>query len=154
MKKTPLLFCALLVAAISLVSMPRLDAEAADSGANTKCRMNFDLAGWSIFYKTAKGTGVIRCTNGQRANVKLKATGGGISFGKSELKNGKGSFSKVNDISQLFGGYAESDAHAGASKSADAYAMTKGNISLAISGTGEGWSLGFAFGKFSIKPVQ
>ena len=31
----------------------------------TRCRMTFDLKGWSVFYKRAKGTGVIRCDNGQ-----------------------------------------------------------------------------------------
>jgi hypothetical protein len=30
--------------------------------------------------------------------------------------------------------------------------MTKGEVSLAISGTGEGWDLGVAFGKFTIEP--
>jgi hypothetical protein len=28
--------------------------------------------------------------------------------------------------------------------------MTKGEVSLALSGTGEGWDLGIAFGKFKI----
>jgi hypothetical protein len=29
--------------------------------------------------------------------------------------------------------------------------VTKGEISLALSGTGDGWDLGIAFGKFTIK---
>ena len=29
--------------------------------------------------------------------------------------------------------------------------MTKGEVSLALSGTGRGWDLGVAFGRFTIK---
>ena len=39
--------------------------------------MTFNLKGWSAFYKTAKGDGTITCSNGQKARVKIKATGGG-----------------------------------------------------------------------------
>ena len=36
----------------------------------------------------------------------------------------------------------------------DAQAMTKGDISLAIAGTGKGYDLGFAFGRFKITQVS
>src|SRR5262245_37319501 len=62
------------------------------------CQMTFKLKGWSAFYKTAKGEGVIRCDNGQTANVTLKATGGGITFGKSEVVDGTGKFSGVRNM--------------------------------------------------------
>ena len=45
---------------------------------------------------------------------------------------------------------ASAEAHAGAVKSSKAQAMTKGEVSLALSGTGDGWDLGIAFGKFKI----
>lgn len=120
----------------------------------TRCRITFDLKGWSVFYRRAKGEGVIRCDNGQTANVRLSAHGGGITFGKQEITDGSGSFTKVKDISKLFGSYANSEAHAGASKSADAQALTKGKVSLAFSGTGKGYDLGFSFGALKITPVQ
>jgi hypothetical protein len=120
----------------------------------TRCRMTFDLKGWSVFYRRAKGTGVIRCDNGQNAHVRLSAHGGGVTFGKNEIKDGHGTFTKVEDISKLFGSYATSEAHAGASKSADAQAMTRGKVSLALSGTGEGYDLGFAFGSLKITPIE
>ena len=41
-------------------------------------------------------------------------------------------------------------AHAGAGKSAHAQVVTKGDISLALSGKGEGWDVGIAFGNFII----
>lgn len=126
----------------------------AKKGGSVKCHIKFNLSSWSVFYKRSEGKGVITCGNGQEAYVKISAHGGGVTFGKSEIKKGHGTFSKVNDISDLFGGYATSEAHAGASKSSDAQAMTKGDISLAISGTGKGYDLGFAFGSFKIKPIK
>jgi len=117
----------------------------------TQCRMDFTLSSWSVFYKSSKGEGTITCENGQTAAVKIRAKGGGITFGKSEIADGHGVFSEVGDISVLFGSYAEAQAHAGAEKSTGAHAMTKGKVSLALTGKGEGWNLGFAFGKFTIK---
>ncbi len=120
--------------------------------AETKCHMNFTLSSWSVFYKSGKGRGTVTCDNGQTAKVKIRAQGGGITFGKSKIVNGYGKFSTVKDVKEVFGGYAESEAHAGASGSADAHAMWKGDVSLAISGTGKGWDLGVNFGSFKISP--
>lgn len=143
----------LIVAALSIgLSFPY--EAVAKNKPSVKCRITFNLRSWSVFYKRSKGEGVITCNNGQRADVKISAHGGGVTFGKSEIWGGHGTFSKVNDISELYGGYASSEAHAGASKSAGAEAMTKGDISLAISGTGEGVNIGFAFGSFKIKPIR
>jgi hypothetical protein len=114
------------------------------------CEMKFNLKGWSAFYKTSKGEGTITCNNGQTASVDVKATGGGITFGTEEIADGTGRFSKVNDISELLGSYAQSEAHAGAGKGAGASAMTKGDVQLTLAGTGKGVSVGFAFGKFTI----
>jgi hypothetical protein len=122
-----------------------------ESSKHVKCTMTFNLKGWSAFYKTSKGEGTIHCDNGQSAKVQIKATGGGITFGKSEIVGGTGKFSEVGDIGELFGSYAQSEAHAGAGKSADAQALTKGEVSLALSGTGHGVDVGFAFGKFTIE---
>ncbi len=126
-----------------LVLAPSVHAEA-------DCEMSFSLKGWSAFYKTASGTGTIRCTNGQTARVKIKTKGGGITFGKSSITDGRGEFSGVSNISEVFGTYVEGGAHAGAAKSAKAAVMTKGDVNLAIAGKGKGWDLGVAFGKFVI----
>ena len=112
--------------------------------------MRFSLSGWSVFYKEASGEGTVTCSNGQTANVKLEARGGGLTAGKSSIENGHGDFSKVKDIEEIFGAYADAEAHAGAVKSSGARAMTKGEVSLALTGTGRGWDLGVAFGKFRI----
>jgi hypothetical protein len=81
--------------------------------------------------------------------VNLRSRGGGLSFGKSNI-DGVGKFSGIYDINEILGTYVVGEAHAGAAKSARGTVMTKGNVSLALSGTGEGWNLGVDFGKFTI----
>jgi hypothetical protein len=116
----------------------------------TNCSMKFSMKGWSAFYKTSKGEGTITCDNGQTAAVTLKLTGGGVTFGKTETKNGIGKFSPVGKLENLLGSYGAAEAEAGAVKSTEAQALTKGTVSLALSGTGEGWSLGVSGAKFTI----
>ena len=117
----------------------------------TECKMTYSLKGWSAFYKTSKGSGTITCSNGQSLKVKIKATGGGITFGKSEIVDGTGRFSSARNIGELLGSYVQSEAHAGAGKSSGAQALTKGEVSLTLVGTGRGVDIGFAFGKFTIE---
>jgi hypothetical protein len=118
--------------------------------ANVTCKLAFTMKGWSAFYKTSSGTGTITCSNGQSMNVTLEAKGGGLTVGKSSIEDGHGEFSAVYNISELLGSYVSAEAHAGAVKSAKAQVMTKGEVSLALSGTGRGWDLGVAFGKLTI----
>jgi len=129
-------------------------AGTAQASPKTTCKMKFSMAGWSVLYKTASGSGTITCSNGQKMNVNLKAKGGGLSVGKSKIENGTGEFSEVSDIKELLGSYASGEAHAGASKSSAAEAMTKGEVSLALAGTGEGWDLGITFGSFTISQAK
>lgn len=116
--------------------------------------MTFTMSGWSAFYKTSSGTGTIKCRNGQKAKVKLSAKGGGITFGRSKIKDAVGKFTEVDDISELFGSYGTGEAHAGAGKSAKAAVVTKGDISLAIAGKGTGVDVGISFGKFTIEKTK
>ena len=83
--------------------------------------------------------------------VSLRAKGGGLTAGKSKTVNGSGTFSEVADISELFGGYASAEAHAGAGGASAAQVVTKGTVSLAFSGTGKGIDLGVTFGEFVIE---
>jgi hypothetical protein len=116
----------------------------------TVCRMDYTLKGWSAFYKTSKGSGTITCDNGQTATAKISAKGGGLTAGRSEVREGNGKFSEVSDIRELFGTYASATAAAGAVKSSEAQALTKGEVSLALAGKGTGVELGVSFGKFTI----
>ena len=143
MMNRSLLFVATLLLSAAL-------APAAQAAGPIDCMLRFSVAGWSIFYKTASGTGTVTCSNGQRAAVTIRSKGGGLTVGKSRISDGRGEFSGVGDINDVFGTYASAEAHAGASKSSKAQVMSKGNVSLALAGTGEGWDLGIAFGKFVI----
>jgi hypothetical protein len=119
--------------------------------ATVDCRLNYNLSGWAIIYKEASGSGTVTCSNGQSANVNITAKGGGLAAGKYEIDDGVGTFSKVRDISEIFGTYAQAEAQAGAVKSAHAQALTKGEVSLGLAGTGRGWDLGVSFGAFTIE---
>ena len=117
----------------------------------TVCQMTYVISGWSAFYKTYRGSGTVTCANGQSATVRIVSKGGGVTFGKSEIE-GRGLFSEARDISEIFGTYVAAGAHAGATKSVDAQSMTKGEVSLVLSGKGRGVDLGFSFGSFTISP--
>ncbi len=118
--------------------------------ANINCTMKFTMKGWSAFYKTADGQGTVTCSNGQKVKVKLSAKGGGLTVGKSSIEDGNGQFSDIASVDELFGSYISAEAHAGAVKSSGAKVMTKGEVSLALSGTGRGFDLGVAFGALTI----
>ncbi|WP_425601594.1 hypothetical protein [Dyella silvae] len=136
------------VSALALAGwMAAVPAHAGD----IECKMNFRLSGWSVFYQTAEGSGTVHCSNGQSMGVHIRVKGGGITFGKNQIDDGVGKFSGITSISEIKGHYADAGVHAGASKSAGARVMTKGNVSLALSGTGKGWDLGVAFGAFIIE---
>lgn len=149
MKLTRLRIAAVAVAVACASGTPAVRADDKAKG-EVKCSMEFSLKGWSAFYKTAKGEGTIKCSNGQTLAVEVKSEGGGLTFGKSDVKNGTGTFSDVSSIDDVLGSYAYAAADAGAVKSSAARVMTKGEVSLALAGTGEGWNLGVDAGKFTI----
>lgn len=148
MPRSPLFGAALLLF-VAGASQP---APATAADANIKCTIQFSMKGWSAFYKTADGAGTIKCSNGRSMKVSLSAKGGGLTVGKSSIEDGRGEFSTIGSVDELFGTYVAAEAHAGAVKSAGAQVMTKGEVSLALSGTGRGVDLGVVFGAFTISP--
>lgn len=124
---------------------------AAQAAGNIDCELHYSLAGWSVIYKTASGTGTITCDNGARIPVKISVKGGGLTVGKSKIPDGKGRFSGAYSVDDLIGSYAAVEAHAGADKSSSAQVVTKGDVSLALAGTGKGWDLGVAGSRFTIE---
>ena len=123
----------------------------ASAAETTRCTIRYDLEGWSAFYKTASGTGTITCENGQSAQVAITTKGGGLTVGRSKVTDGRGKFSPVTSIDEIFGNYGVAEAHAGAGSSSSAQVMTKGTVSLELTGTGTGVDLGFSFGRFTIE---
>lgn len=116
----------------------------------TACSMRYDLRGWSAFYKTAGGTGMIRCDNGQKAAVRLSSRGGGLTAGRTEVHDGIGYFSRVSSIDELFGRYRAASADAAAGKAAAATSLVKDNVHLKLTGKTRGYELGVALGRLTI----
>jgi hypothetical protein len=143
---------AVLGTALLLAVVGASQSAPAMAAANINCTIKFTLKGWSAFYKTADGTGTVKCSNGRSMKVNLSGKGGGLTVGKSSIEDGHGRFSAIASVDELFGTYVAAEAHAGAVKSAGAQVMTKGEVSLALSGTGRGVDLGVAFGALTISP--
>lgn len=142
------------LAAAALLATGALYSAHAGAAGKTDCELHFSLTGWAAIYKHAEGGGTITCNNGRRFRVNIVAVGGGLTVGKYKVEDGTGKFSDVYDTSELFGSYAQGEANAGVVKSGVAQVLTKGNVSLALAGTGEGVNLGVSFGKFTIRRVK
>jgi hypothetical protein len=138
------------VASFCLIAAPFAMADDVDK---KNCDMTYTLKGWSAVYKTAKGEGTITCKTGETAQVEISVKGGGLTFGKTEIYNGKAEISGVKSIDEIFGSYAAASAHAGVVKEGAVEVMTKGHVSLALAGTGEGVDVGIDFSKFTISKV-
>jgi hypothetical protein len=124
------------------------------AGHTIDCEMKFSLRGWSAIFKHAEGTGVISCDNGKKYPVNIVAYGGGLTVGKYKVENGTGKFSDVTNTADLFGDYAQGEANAGVVKSGTAQVLTKGTVSLALAGSGQGVDIGISFGKFTISHAK
>ncbi len=130
--------------ALLALSLPALAREA-------RCTLHYSMSGGGAFYKHSTGEGTIHCDNGQSMGVKIESKGGGLTFGHSTITDGLGKFSPVPDIHDLIGGYATAEANAGSGDNASkAQVVTKGSISLALTGKGSGRTLGVSFGSFII----
>ncbi|HEV2608547.1 MAG TPA: hypothetical protein VGT79_11265 [Xanthomonadaceae bacterium] len=147
MKRTLLAMLTATTCALAMAAPMR--ASAADAGLD--CSLRYNLTGWSLIYKHTTGEGTVRCANGQTMHVHVSAKAVGITAGKWHIDDGKGSFTDVHRISDVLGSYAQASANAGVVKSAEAQVLTKGPVSLALSGGGEGVNLGVDVGEFTIK---
>ena len=151
--KRSLVLGSVLVLLCVLGAPPAIDAAMAAEGGKTKCDLTFSLSEWAAVVQRAHGTGEITCDNGQHARVRITSKGGGLTAGKFRIE-GRGEFSEVNDVRDLYGTYAQAQANAGAVKSAAGVVVTKGDISLALAGKGEGWDVGVSFGNFVLTHIK
>jgi hypothetical protein len=143
------IYAGLLSAAIvSAVALHAPTSRAAN--AELDCKLHFNLTGWSAIYKHAEGSGTVTCANGTAMPVLIQAKGVGLTVGKSKIDDGTGKFSDVHTITDVLGDYVQGEAHAGVVKSGTAQLLTKGPVSLALAGSGEGVDLGIDVGKFTI----
>ena len=141
-----------LASALSLVLAGAAFAPTAQAADALTCKLTFSTSGWSLFYKTAKGTGMVTCNNGDRLPVTIISRGGGLTFGKSRITDGDGEFTGIANIRDVLGSYAAAEAHIGAVRSRQVQVVTKGNVSLALKGKGDGWDIGVSLASFILKP--
>ncbi|HZP66842.1 MAG TPA: hypothetical protein VFB32_11080 [Rudaea sp.] len=137
-------------AALLAAGMQASPVHAAAGTADLGCKLHFSLTGWSVIYKHAEGRGTVTCADGSSMPVVIDAKGAGLTVGKARVDNGTGRFSNVFNITDVLGRYAEGEAHAGIVKSGNAQVVTKGTVSLALAGAGEGVDLGVDVGEFTI----
>ena len=124
------------------------------SGADLECKLSYSLSGWSLIYKHTTGTGVVKCNDGKSMPVRVTANAVGLTAGKWHIDNGQGKFTDVHNIHDVLGAYAQASANAGLAKSGEAQVLSKGDISLALSGAGEGVNLGVDIGQFKIEAAH
>ncbi|HET8941061.1 MAG TPA: hypothetical protein VFN13_03640 [Rudaea sp.] len=140
--------------ALATIAASALFSVRAHAANQIDCTMRFNLTGWAAIYKHSEGHGTITCNNGRTFRVNIVAVGGGLTAGKFKVRDGSGKFSTVYNTDELFGSYAQGEANAGVVKSGVAQALTKGNVSLALAGTGQGVNIGVSFGKFTISKAK
>lgn len=141
---SPIHSCVLLLA-LAAVAAPAASARDLD------CKLRYQIKGWSLIYKHTHGTGTVSCSNGKTMAVKITAKAIGLTAGKWHIDNGKGTFSDVHAISDVLGRYVQASANAGVVKSGEAQLLSKGPVSLALAGGGEGVNLGIDIGAFTIR---
>ena len=142
-----------LIAAAAMLALAASTAQAAGT-AKLDCKLDFKMKGWSALVEVADGTGTVSCADGTSLPVKVRLRGAGATLGRSQVDNGVGKFTDVLKIDDVLGHYAQGDVHAGLGKSAGAQVLTKGTVSLALAGAGEGIALGIAVGEFTIEAAK
>ena len=129
-------------------------ALAQDERPDIGCKLSFSLNSWSAIVSSASGKGVVTCNDGSSLPVVITAKGAGLTAGRTRVDEGKGDFTHVRNIKEVLGRYAQGEAHAGLTKSGTAQVLTKGTVSLALAGHGEGIDLGVDVGEFTLKPAR
>ncbi|MGP8034368.1 MAG: hypothetical protein ACLPQ6_09515 [Steroidobacteraceae bacterium] len=145
---------AVTVALAGVMALGAHGAMAQDERADLGCKLSFSLSGWSALYSQAQGKGVVTCRDGSSLPVLISVRGGGLTAGRSQVDHGTGKFTHVRTIDDVLGRYAQGEAHAGALKSGTAQLLTKGTVSLALAGSGQGIDVGVDVGELTLKPAK
>lgn len=140
-----------LLAAIALAMGSGMSA-AADP--ELSCQLKFTSRQWSAIYSSAVGEGTVTCDNGASLPVAITAKGVGLTAGKWKITDGRGKFTRVAAIEDVLGSYLALSGDAGAAKAGTAQVLTKGKVSLALAGKGEGFDLGIAISGFTISKPE
>ena len=145
-RKLAVLMSAGLLGAMGLATAGTVSAAQPD----LDCKLTFSLKGWSAIYQHADGSGRVTCANGESMPVHIRIRGGGLTAGKWRINDGQGTFTDVYKISDVLGEYAAGSAGIGAVKSGTAQVLSKGTVSVGLSGVDQGSNLGISGSKFTI----
>lgn len=137
----------LLVATLGLSTAADI-AAAADR--YLECTLKFTSKEWSALYASATGEGTVTCKDGPTMRVAIRAQGIGITAGKWKITEGKGTFTHVARIEDVLGSYLAISGDVGVVRTGTARILTKGKVSLALAGKGEGFDVGVAISEFKI----
>lgn len=137
-----------ILAVASLLAVANSAATAAER--ELGCNLTFTSSEWSAVYASAKGSGTVSCEDGSSMPVAIRAKGIGLTAGKWKITDGKGKFTHVAKIEDVLGSYAALSGDIGVAKAGTARVLTKGKVSLALAGTGEGFDVGIAISDFEI----
>jgi len=141
--------------ALALAGLLGAAASVAAAGtAELSCKLHYQVKGWSAIVKVANGHGTVTCADGTSKDVLIKLRSVGATVGRSQIDDGVGDFTHVLAIGDVLGTYAQSEAHAGLVKSGSVQVLTKGTVSLALAGAGEGIDLGVTVGELTIEAVK
>jgi hypothetical protein len=136
----------LLASAALLVLLPVASAAEHD----LSCSLKFSSRQWSALYASAVGEGIVTCKDGSSMPVAIRARGVGITAGKWKITDGRGTFTHVSRIEDVLGNYLAVSGDVGVAKAGTAQILTKGKVSLALAGKGEGFDVGIAVSGFRI----
>lgn len=138
-------------AVLALLAVPCV---AAAEGRKLDCTLSFTSEEWSAMYVSSTGTGTVECEDGSSLPVTIRAKGLGITAGKWKITRGKGNFTHVGAIDEVLGSYLSLGADAGVVKSGTAKLLSKGEVTLALAGKGEGFDIGIAVTEFTIARAE
>lgn len=147
-------FAAILMVLGLVAGIPAMAKEKAPGKDDVKCEIEFTYKAWAAVYQSGHGDGSVKCSNGQTAKVVLKEKGGGLAAGKWQIDEGKGTFTNISDISEIYGTYAKAEASASAVAGGQAVALTKGDVSFVFTGKGDGWGASVSLGGFTVKKAK
>lgn len=115
------------------------------------CTLQSHSSDWSAVYQQGTRAGTVTCQDGSSMPVTIKARGVGLSAGKWRIDRGTGTFTRVHAIQDVLGRYATVSGNLGLVKTGDVEAASKGRVSLALAGHGEGVDVGVVVSEFHIE---
>lgn len=136
--------------AVSIAAALAVGGFATEARAEMKCRLTFSLTGWAALAQHADGTGTVFCADGASVPVLIGVMGRATTAGTYRIDNGKGRFTDVHSMEDVYGTYIHTEADAVEVESLDDDVLTNGEVSLVLAPVGGPVSLGASVDVFVI----